>query len=181
MVYRGFVKTAIILGLFLLYYYPTAFQPTSVPELGRELVLKYEVPDTQTIVGLLAKYSDHKTLGPPLSGEDLLLDRYIMWHARSVCFLIMMFGEMANAYNCRSEYSSIFKIGFFSNRFMIWVVLFSAVGTIALYIPALRIGEIFKVIPLTPLEWLWIIPTIVLIFGSVEAMKYYFRQKLHLN
>ncbi|QEE14674.1 cation-translocating P-type ATPase [Promethearchaeum syntrophicum] len=189
MFFRGGVKTIVILGIFLLYIYPTALQPTEMHY--EDLVYLYENVDGiaetlgATVEGLsdlellVIKYEDHSTLSL-LSSQELLLDRYVMWHARSVCFLAMMFGEMANAFNCRSEYSSLFKIGLFTNKIMLYAVGISTILTIALYIPGSPLGLIFKVIPMPFLEWLWLIPMIIIVIGSVELMKLFYRKKLNL-
>ncbi len=106
-------------------------------------------------------------------------EAYRTWYARSVCFLIMMFGEMANAYNCRSEYSSIFTIGFFTNKFMIWAVGLSCLLTMILYIPGSALGFVFRVIPLTT-EWIWVLPNILIVIFSVELLKIVFRKVLDI-
>jgi Ca2+-transporting ATPase len=177
MLYRGVVKTIIVLVVYLLYLLPTSFRPTEVNPDHIGLIFNYE--NIENLAGLLEKYAEHATLSG-LSGDDLLLDRYVLWHARSVCFFMMMFGEMANAFNCRSEYSSIFKIGFFTNKIMLWAVGISCVLTVVLYLPGSPIGLIFKVIPLG-WEWLWLIIEVVVIFASVEALKLYYRKKLKLD
>ena len=114
-----------------------------------------------------------------LAGGELLLHEYVMWNARSITFLVMMFGEMANAYNCRSEYTSLFKVGLFSNKIMTYSVLASCILTILLYIPGSVLGVIFYVVPLG-IEWLWLIPFIAAVIGSVEGLKFYFRKQLNL-
>ena len=176
MFFRGGVKTIVILGIYLLYIYPTALQPTEMHY--EDLIYVYENVDG--LDALVTKYENHSVLGI-LTSKELLLDRYVMWHARSVCFLAMMFGEMANAFNCRSEYSSLFKIGLFTNKFMLYAVSISAILTVVLYIPGSPVGEIFKVIPMPFLEWLWLIPMIMIVIGSVELMKLYYRKKLNLT
>ena len=108
-------------------------------------------------------------------------EAFIKWHARTVTFLVMMFGEMVNAFNCRSEYSSLVKIGIFTNKPMLYAVGLSCILTIVLYIPGSPLGVIFYVVPLEPAEWIWILPTILIVFGSVELLKVYFRKQLNLN
>ena len=63
---------------------------------------------------------------------------------------------------------------------MLYAVGISTVLTIALYIPGSPVGIIFKVIPMPFLEWLWLIPMIIIVIGSVELMKLYYRKKLNL-
>jgi P-type Ca2+ transporter type 2C len=170
MIYRGIIMTILILGIYMLYYtgdiYGSEYhgalavqEADMIPEY-REMILVWE---------------------PGLESHQAaeIYQHYTMWHARSVCFLAMMFGEMANAYNCRSEYSSLFSVGFFKNKVMLWSVLASSLLTILLYTWR-PIGNIFYVIPLG-IEWLWLIPFVVVVIGCVELLKYWFRQKLNLN
>ena len=133
--------------------------PTEVPEQYVELVRSFENKST-------------------LDGQELL-DAYILWHARSITFLVMMFGEMANAFNCRSEYNSIKTIGVMTNKMMLWSVGISSILTIILYIPGSPLGAIFYVIPMG-WEWFWLIPFVVTVVVSVEALKYKFRKDMGL-
>ncbi len=116
---------------------------------------------------------------PATMEEAMLLDRYILWKARSVTFLVMMVAEMSNAFNCRSEYNSLFKIGLFNNKIMLYSVGISVVLTILLYFWR-GLGNIFSVIPLNAVDWLWIIPSVIVTIGCVEILKIYFRKQLGL-
>ena len=160
MIYRGVIFTFIVLGLFELYDNVPPFMPESVP------------PD---LVKLIQDFEKNSAL----AGQELL-EAYQVWKARSVTFLVMMFAEMANAYNCRSEYNSVFKIGFWNNKAMIGAVGVSALLTVLLYIPGLGMGALFKVVPLG-IEWLWTILAVVVVIGSVEILKFVFRRKLKLT
>jgi Ca2+-transporting ATPase len=159
MMYRGVIFTIVVLGLFELYD-NGILRPTEVPA---------------AYIPLVQNFANNSTL----SGIELI-EEYQIWKARSVAFLVMMFSEMANAYNCRSEYNSIFKIGFFNNKFMMIAVGISSILTVLLYIPGLGFGTLFKVIPLG-IEWLWVIFAIFVVIGSVEILKIYFRKKMKLN
>jgi Ca2+-transporting ATPase len=187
MVFRGIVMTVVILGLFYLYFEVEGFKITSVEALADrnyvELALKYSYPTVDWSnwnnnllldpAALSAAYPNVVGLTP-----EGILEEYDLWYARSVTFLCMMFGEMANAFNCRSEYNSIIKVGFFTNKFMLVAVGISAILTVLLYIPG-PFGQTFKVIPLT-YEWLWVLFTIVVVFLAVEVLKVKFRKELGL-
>ena len=195
MVYRGVILTILVLGVYLLYDRVPGFMPTSVPTDHEILVYKFEdlVDSAGNITPLTEKYPITSGLYQTVKQElddgvlpsyittmeqGLLYDRYIMWHARSVTFLIMMITEMTNAFNCRSEYNSLFRIGIFKNKFMLVSVGISVVLTVLLYFWQ-GLGNIFNVIPLTT-EWLWVIPSIIITIGAVEILKIYFRKKMHL-
>lgn len=165
--------------------------PTEFPEAHRLLVYEFEdLIDTEgNIKTLLTKYDaesglyEHLFKDVDLSvdemEETLLLDRYILWKARFITFLVMMVAEMSNAFNCRSEYNSLFKIGFFNNKTMVVSVGISVVLTILLYFWR-GLGNVFSVIPLDAIDWLWVIPSIIVTIGCVELLKIYFRKQLNL-
>ncbi|UYP45291.1 Potassium-transporting ATPase ATP-binding subunit [Candidatus Lokiarchaeum ossiferum] len=167
MIFRGVVMTILILGIYLLYYSGGFFHgPFALNSVD-------DIPDSLAALVQTEHYENKS-----LSGEELLL-AFNLWKARSVTFLAMMFGEMANAFNCRSEYNSIKTIGVLTNKMMLWAVAISSVLTIVLYIPGSPLGAIFKVIPLT-IEWLWILLFIIVVVASVEALKYKFRKDMGL-
>jgi len=190
MMYRGIILTALILGIYILYDRVPGFMPTEVPDDYVNLVYEFEdLIDTDgVIIPLLTKFDSESGLyqhllesGDSVGGmEDaMLLDRYILWKARSVTFLITMVAEMSNAFNCRSEYNSLFKIGFFKNKIMLISVGFSVLLTVLLYFWR-GLGNIFSVIPLDAVDWLWVIPSIVVTIGCVEILKIFFRKQLGL-
>ena len=113
MIYRGIILTIVVLGLFELYDTGGLLASISVPA---------------SMVGYVQTYA----LNPTLSGNGLLV-AYNEWKARSITFLVMMFSEMFNAYNCRSEFRSIFKLGLFTNKFMIFAIGSSSLLTIILF------------------------------------------------
>ncbi|MHA1522598.1 MAG: hypothetical protein ACTSRK_20710 [Promethearchaeota archaeon] len=52
-------------------------------------------------------------------------------------------------------------------------------GNIFSVIPLL--GNIFSVIPLRPIDWIWLIPTIIVTIGCVEVLKIFFRKQMGLT
>ncbi|MHA1675538.1 MAG: cation-translocating P-type ATPase [Promethearchaeota archaeon] len=182
MVYRGVILTVLILGIFVIYDVVPFFEPQVVPDSHVDLVRSFEgylsLDDWRASV---ATANDLESL--PFTDalfQEVLLAAYVKWYARSVTFLTMMFAEMANAYNCRSEYQSIFKIGFFTNKFMSWAAGASVLLTFLLYFWR-PLGNIFKVIPLRAIDWIWLIPTLVVTVGCVELLKIYFRKQMGLT
>jgi Ca2+-transporting ATPase len=183
MVFRGIVMTVLVLGLFFLYYEIPPFKIVDIEDLVAEpyvrAALQYEFP-TIDFSGFTNSMLEDGTIFTRYGiTPERALDAYDLWYARSVAFLMMMFGEMANAFNCRSEYNSIFKIGFFTNKFMLVAVGISAILTVILYIPGSGLGAVFKVVPLD-IEWLWVILTVFVVFAAVEGLKVKFRKELGL-
>jgi Ca2+-transporting ATPase len=97
------------------------------------------------------------------SGKDVL-------EAQGVCFLTLILIEFFNAFNCRSLEYSLFKIGPFGNKWLIWAIL----GTIAItvpifYVPFLK--ETFHVHALTSLDWVVAVLSASTIFIGAEIYK----------
>jgi Ca2+-transporting ATPase len=201
MIYRGIIMTVVVLGLFYLYDQVPPFMVTSFSQIDDahlKLAIAYGLKPGQeteffaaynqlTPEQLAANYTAFLPGG--IYENEILangFEAYTEAHARSVCFLVMMFGEMANAFNCRSEFNSIFKIGLFTNKIMLYSVGISSLLTIALYIPGEWVGGInylgrtFYVLYLEE-EWLWVIPSIAIVIGSVELIKIYFRKIFNLK
>ena len=194
MVYRGIIMTFVVLGIFYLYDKVPPFMTTNITEISEShlnLTFAYEKFSEAKIAEYYAAIAgmSPEQLADPSNYTGIVAEvyeQYTQWHARSVCFLVMMFGEMANAFNCRSEFNSIFKIGFLSNKIMLYAVGISTILTIALYIPGELLGgvnylgRIFYVIYLDS-EWIWVIPTIAIVIGSVELIKFIFRKQFNLS
>jgi len=68
--------------------------------------------------------------------------------------------------NCRSEKNSLFKIGIFSNKYLIGAIVISILlQVIVIYTP---LAIFFKTVPLSLVDWIYIIlmSSTVLIFGE---------------
>jgi Ca2+-transporting ATPase len=97
------------------------------------------------------------------SGKDIL-------EAQGVCFLTLILIEFFNAFNCRSLEYSLFKIGPFGNKWLIWAIL----GTVAMTIPIFYVpflAKTFGVHALTSLDWIVSILSASTIFIGVEIYK----------
>jgi len=185
MLYRGFILTAIVLFLFYLYDKVPPFMVENIAEIPQhhfELTIEFEKMTEEEMAAARAAFALYLENPSLVSAEQMEVlnyvhEAYTQWHARSVLFLVMMFTEMANAFNCRSEYNSIFKIGFFTNKVMLWAVGISTVLTVILYLPGNPLGRLFYVIDLD-LEWLWVIPSMAIVVAAVELLKFIFRRTI---
>lgn len=91
-------------------------------------------------------------------GGDLLRE------AKTMAFTTLIFSELLRAYSCRSERYSVFKIGFFSNKTMVWATVLSMVLLLlVLYVPILNL--IFKTVPLGLQHW-----GVVLLLGGMPFL-----------
>ncbi|MGI6485798.1 MAG: cation-translocating P-type ATPase [Tepidanaerobacteraceae bacterium] len=96
--------------------------------------------------------------------------------ARTYAFTTLIFSELLRAYTSRSETNSVFKIGLFSNKFMVVATLVSFVLLLlALYVPMLRV--VFDTTHLTIGEWDLIIGFGLIPFATAELAKIFFRKK----
>ena len=69
------------------------------------------------------------------SGKDPL-------EAQGLCFITLILIEFFNAFNCRSLEYSVFKIGFFSNKWLICAIAITMAMTVPIfYVPFLQ--EVF--------------------------------------
>ncbi|GIW54161.1 MAG: calcium-transporting P-type ATPase, PMR1-type [Nitrospiraceae bacterium] len=86
-----------------------------------------------------------------LFAMDQRLDR-----ARTVTFTTMVLAQLFHAFNCRSDRRSIFSIGVFSNRPLLWAVgISAALQVLIVVLPAAR--EVFKVSAFDPQHWILVI------------------------
>ena len=88
--------------------------------------------------------------------------------ARTGAFVVMSLTQLFNVFNLRSIKYSVFKIGFFKNRFLIFAILFSFLAMVAvIYIPLLQ--GIFSFVNLSFMEFviLLLISSLVLVFGEI--------------
>ena len=81
--------------------------------------------------------------------------------ARTMAFIVLSGCQLLRAYTNRSERASLFSIGVFSNRWMQYAVASSAVLLAAVvYVPA--VNTVFNVAPLSPLQWAYLAPLLLL-------------------
>jgi Ca2+-transporting ATPase len=97
------------------------------------------------------------------SGKDPL-------EAQGVCFLTLILIEFFNAFNCRSLEYSLFKIGPFSNRWLIWAILATMAMTVPIfYVPFL--AKVFHVHALNLTDWIVSALSASTIFIAAEIYK----------
>jgi Ca2+-transporting ATPase len=91
--------------------------------------------------------------------------------AQGLTFLTLILVEYFNAFNCRSETLSLFRIGIFSNRWLWWAILANIAVTIPIiYLPALQ-GP-FHTFPLGLWDWGVVLLASSSVFWVVELWKF---------
>ena len=95
--------------------------------------------------------------------------------AQTMAFVALCTSELLRAYTARSEYHSIFSIGVFSNRWMVWATGVSLLLVLmVVYVPFLR--PFFDTVPLTAGDWLFMAPFFFASPVAMELLKIYFRK-----
>ncbi len=76
--------------------------------------------------------------------------------ARTMAFATLVFSQLFHVFECKSEKYSPFKVGIFSNPFLVWAVGCSIIMELSvIYLPVLQ--PIFKTVPLNIFQWFIII------------------------
>ncbi len=95
--------------------------------------------------------------------------------ARTYAFTTLIFSELLRAYTSRSETYSVFRLGLFSNKFMVGGTLISfLLLLIVLYVPSLR--AVFDTTFLTVWDWGIIIAFGLIPFVAAEVSKIFLRR-----
>ncbi len=90
-------------------------------------------------------------------------------YAQTMAFTTLMMFQMFNVLNCRSEQHSLFKIGIFSNKYLVVAIL----SSILLQILVIHTGlsKFFKTVPLSITDWVYIILVSSTVLIVIEIIK----------
>jgi len=92
-------------------------------------------------------------------------------YAQTMAFSTLMFYQMFNVLNCRSEFNSLFKIGFFTNPKLLGTILISILmQVIVIYVPFFN--KAFNTTPLTFMDWFYVILISSSILIIIEIYKF---------
>lgn len=92
----------------------------------------------------------------------------------TMAFASLALIQLAHSMNARSATESIFKLGFFKNRYLIGAIAIAAALQISVIaIPGLN--TIFRVIQLNGEQWLWVAVISLMIIPIVETVKFFKR------
>ncbi|MFC1897691.1 cation-translocating P-type ATPase [Chloroflexota bacterium] len=93
-----------------------------------------------------------------------------MLEAQGLCFVTLILIEFVAAFNFRSEKHSLFKIGFFTNRWLLLAVFASLIMSIlVIYLPSLQ--DSFHTYNLSVNDWLIVVVLATTIFPVLEIAK----------
>ncbi len=97
-----------------------------------------------------------------------------MLEAQALCFLTLVLIQFFKAYNFRSDKQSIFKIGFFRNKWLnITIVWEIALLVLIVYTPALQ--SPFHTFSMSGWDWLLVVLLAATVFPVLELTKAFFR------
>ena len=118
-------------------------------------------------------------VGLLLGGVTLLIQAWALHHGnhhwQSMVFTVLTLAQLGQVLAARSERESVFTIGFFRNRSLIYVLMGTFLLQLAtLYVPALN--PIFHTQPLTAAELAACVALSSVVFWGVEAEKWLIRR-----
>jgi P-type Ca2+ transporter type 2C len=140
-------------------------RPPKEPVINRDMAIGIGVIAVVDAIAILAVF-------------QLALGRYPghLEAAQTIAFVTLCCSELVRAFTARSEYHSIFAIGVFSNRWMVWAVSASLVLVLlVVYVPFLQ--PFFDTVPLTLDDWLMMAPFFFASAIAMELVKLYFRSR----
>lgn len=99
---------------------------------------------------------------------------YIYAQATTMTLAIIVACQDGNVFACRSEHTSIFRLGFFSNPF-IWLGIATEWILIISIIEFSSLRQIFSTAPLTTWQWLFLLVCPPILLGAEELRKRFLR------
>jgi len=139
---------------------------------------------TRSVTVLLVVISFHLTLVLlPLFAYYLFFNPHqlgdssqVLILAQTMVFITLILAELVNAFNCRSDIHSLFTVGFWGNRFLLWSALLS-LGIMVAVIQWQPLASLFHTRPLELQDWLLAAGLSLTIFPVVEVAKWLLRRR----
>jgi Ca2+-transporting ATPase len=99
-----------------------------------------------------------------------------MLEAQALCFLTLIIIQFFKAYNFRSDKHSIFKIGFFKNKWLNLAIVWETILLVVIvYAPFLQ--ESFHTFALSTVDWIIVILAAGTVFPVLELAKLVIRRR----
>jgi potassium/sodium efflux P-type ATPase len=129
-------------------------------------------------LGSLSGYFWVLTRGGWHWGQMLPINSPLAREAATMTFLGIVIMQVANAFACRTEVASMFKVSVMKNKLLLGGIAFELVFTaLLIYVPFLQ--NIFGTYPVPITYWLFFLPFTPLLIGAEELRKYVYRRKLN--
>jgi sodium/potassium-transporting ATPase subunit alpha len=108
-------------------------------------------------------------------GTELSIDDPLVHQASTATFLGIVIMQIANVFACRTQSDSIFKVGIFSNRIILWgIAIEILLSVFIIYHP--WGNKIFSTAPIPYTAWLILVPFTILLFTAAEVRKLIMRK-----
>jgi sodium/potassium-transporting ATPase subunit alpha len=108
-------------------------------------------------------------------GTELSIDDPLVHQASTATFLGIVIMQIANVFACRTQSDSIFKVGIFSNRVILWgIAIEILLSVFIIYHP--WGNKIFSTAPIPYTIWMILIPFTILLFAAAEVRKLIMRR-----
>jgi P-type Ca2+ transporter type 2C len=100
----------------------------------------------------------------------------LMMEASTMSFLAIVATQVGTVVACRTNRESVFKIGFLSNPWIIWGLVFEiGITAFLIYIPP--VAKFFGMFPLGVRDWLFVLPFPFIVFFAEEGRKWFVRRR----
>jgi magnesium-transporting ATPase (P-type) len=110
-------------------------------------------------------------------GMDMASTGHIYIMATTMTLAAVVTTQIGNAFANRTNTDSIFKIGLFSNKLLLWAILAEIFTIFALvYTPVLQ--NVFGLAALDPIDWVFLFALSPLLLVADELRKYFKRRRL---
>lgn len=143
------------------------FKPRNVktPIVDRKMISGIAVQSIALVIAVLGAYLVGLGRYPDYSNNIAHLS-----YARTYAFTTLICAELMRAYSSRSERFTIFKMGFLTNKIMVWASAISFVMLLAvIYVPFAR--PVFETAILSINDWVVIMLFCLIPFASAEIYK----------
>lgn len=91
-------------------------------------------------------------------------------HAQTMAFITLSVSQLFHSFNLRSKRKSIFKVGLFTNKLLLWSVIVGiAIQTIIVHTPFFQ--DVFRIQPLLIKDWIFVIGLSILPVVLNELVK----------
>jgi len=146
--------------------------PRSQFEKIMSLPMLWRLLDVGVVMGILALVIYIITLyqGGWHWGEFLAENNKLYWSATATVYTTLVFCQIANAFSCRSGRESVFKIGFFSNHWLLGAEIISAV-LLWLVIGFPPLQNVFRTAWPSALAWILIFASFFIFLAFIEIWK----------
>ena len=101
---------------------------------------------------------------------------FIYAQATTMTLAIIVACQDGNVFACRSERTSIFRLGFFSNPF-IWLGIATEWILIISIIEIAQLRQVFSTSPMTTWQWLFLLVCPPILLGAEELRKFFLRDR----